>query len=129
VTTIRSGAETADVFSTAAHPFTVKTASNRSERDFALPRRPSPETLDLLRATLTKLGQTETLAGDPDSISELKRVVLNRIADLELSQRLVSSDVVNLKAPERAELSPLPSTIEEGRLDELTQKTELDRQD
>lgn len=53
--------------------------------------RPTLETLESLRATLAKLEQTEAVPDDSKSISELKRVLLNRIADLELAQILEKS--------------------------------------
>jgi hypothetical protein len=82
-----------------------------------LPRRPVPKTLELLRTVLTKLEETHTRAEDQESMSELKRVLLNRIADVEFSQRLEISDTANDWAPESADLTAVPSAMEEGRLE------------
>jgi hypothetical protein len=49
-----------------------------------MPRRPTPKSLESLHVTLQKLEQTGDPGKDDASISELKRVVLNRIVDLEL---------------------------------------------
>jgi hypothetical protein len=51
--------------------------------------------------TLQKLEQTVDPGKDDASISELKRVVLNRIAGLELSKTLVAED-------DEAEPAPRP---------------------
>jgi hypothetical protein len=42
----------------------------------------TPATLESLRVTLQKLEQTAAIA--PDDIAELKRILLQRIAELEL---------------------------------------------
>lgn len=77
-------------------------------------RRPTPKSLESLRVTLQKLEQSETPDSGEHSISELKRVVLNRIADLELSKKLetVENDADN--DPESGDLTSLPLIAEEG---------------
>lgn len=92
-------------------------------------RRPTPETLESLRATLLKLEQTDDPPEAPKSISELKRILLNRIAELEILQALETSDAATDKPPEPAELVPPPLTIEEDHLDALTEGTNLDKLD
>jgi len=96
-----------------------------------MPRRPTPKTLDSLKVTLQKLEQTDTPAQDPDSMSELKRVLLNRIADLELTKTLVTSDTEpeTEDRPEPADLAPLPTLAEETILDEAVDRSQLEKLD
>ena len=96
-----------------------------------MPRRPTPKTLKSLHATLQKLEQTDNPADAPESISELKRVLLSRIADLELSKILEIADAEtdNAPAPEPADLVPPPSTIKHDQLDTAIEATELDKLD
>jgi hypothetical protein len=58
-------------------------------------RRPSPETLESLRATLQQLEQTNDPADE--SFPELKRIILARIADLELARRDLLSAYASVK--------------------------------
>jgi len=76
-------------------------------------RRPTPKTLESLHVTLQKLEQTENPIHDGESISELKRALLNRIADLELSKTLETAEAEDEKTPAPNELVP-PSTAEES---------------
>jgi heme oxygenase len=79
-----------------------------------MPRRPTQKTLESLHVTLQKLEQTENSVQDEESISELKRVLLNRIVDLELSKTLetgVTETETEIK-PEPADLV-LPKIEEE----------------
>jgi len=92
-------------------------------------RRPTPETIDSLRAILRKLEETDSPDQDPKSISELKRVLLNRIADLELSQILETTDVATDKAPDPADLVPPPLTMEEEHPDGSTKDLDLEKLD
>ena len=77
-------------------------------------RRPTPKSLESLRVTLQKLEQTEDPDSGEHSISELKRVVLNRIADLELSKKLETGDGEADNAPELGDLTSLPLITEDG---------------
>ncbi|MGA2352102.1 MAG: hypothetical protein ABSF70_16830 [Terracidiphilus sp.] len=79
--------------------------------------------------TLQKLEQTENPAEAPESITELKRVVLNRIADLELSKILETADTATEEAPDPAELIPPPSAIEEDHQGESVESANLDMLD
>ena len=92
-------------------------------------RRPTLETLESLQATLRKLEETDSPGQDPKSISELKRVLLNRIADLELAQILETTDAETDKAPAPAELVPPPSTLEEAPLDGSSRDPDLEKLD
>jgi hypothetical protein len=91
-------------------------------------RRPTPETLESLQATLRKLEETDSRDEDPKSISELKRVLLNRIADLELAQLL---DTTNPSAdkPDPSELVPPPSTLEEAPQEGSSRDPDLEKLD
>jgi hypothetical protein len=92
-------------------------------------RRPTPKSLESLRVTLQKLEQTEDPDSGEHSISELKRVVLNRIADLELSKKLETADDEADNAPEPAALTSLPSITEEGAPEKELDLAPLDRFD
>ncbi len=95
-----------------------------------LPRRRSTaETLESLRATLQKLEQSPAAAANPQSFSELKRVLLNRIAELELAQTLEASDPATDKAPDPADLVPLPAVVEENLYGQPTNDTDLEKLD
>jgi hypothetical protein len=75
--------------------------------------RPLPNTLESLRTTLHKLEQTSDPDQDEASMTELKRVLVNRIADLELSQALSPAVDEATARPEPDELVP-PSSIPES---------------
>jgi hypothetical protein len=74
--------------------------------------RPLPNTLESLRTTLQKLEQTSNPDQDEASLNELKRVLVNRIADLELSQALSKPVGEAAERSEPDELVPPPSTPE-----------------
>jgi hypothetical protein len=101
--------------------------SNKVEEGIAISRRPTPKSLESLRLTLQQLEQT----GNPDdaSISELKRVVLNRIADLELAKKLETADGEIDNAPKPADLIPPPLMAEEGPAEEAYDQTQLNQLD
>jgi len=75
-------------------------------------RRPTPKSLELLRMTLQKLEQTSPASGEA-SIADLKRVLVNRIADLELAKTLEPADAEFDEAHEPADLVPPQSKTEE----------------
>ncbi|MGD0097448.1 MAG: hypothetical protein ABSB60_13195 [Terracidiphilus sp.] len=95
------------------------------------PLRPTREILESLRATLQNLEQEQMdgPAEAPKPIAELKRVVVNRIADLELSQMLETADAPANRATDTADLVPPPSIIEGGHSDGLTEDAKLDKID
>ncbi len=99
------------------------------KRETFVPRgRPNQETPESPRTTLQKLEQTDAPPGDPKTISELKRILLNRIANLELTQILdKSSDPATDKATDPADLVPQPSTVEEDHPDVFIRDTNLDK--
>ncbi len=94
-----------------------------------MPRRPTPKSLESLHVTLQKLEQTGDPGKDDASISELKRVVLNRIADLELSKTLVSGDDEAEPHPDPTDLVPPPPKPDEGESAEALDKAELEKLD
>ena len=94
-----------------------------------MPRRPTPKSHESLHVTLQKLEQTGDPGKDDATIPELKRVVLNRIVDLELSKTLETEDDKIDKAPEPADLVPPPSMTEESPSEEGVDKTQLDKLD
>jgi len=91
-----------------------------------MPRRPTRKTLESLHVTLQKLEQTENPVPNEESISELKRALLNRIADLELAKTLETTEPEVEKAPEPSELVP-PHTTEEGASADLINMEQLER--
>jgi len=66
--------------------------------------RPAQETVDSLRVTLQKLEQAADPVSDGQDVAELKRILLNRIAELETLQALQPEQVATAPAP-----SDLPS--------------------
>jgi len=73
--------------------------------------RPKKDTLESLRVTLQQLEQTADPARDADSMAQLKRVLMNRIADLELLEALTTEDVEAAGLSSPAELVP-PATVD-----------------
>jgi hypothetical protein len=105
----------------------VESSSNKLQEGIAISRRPTPKSLESLRLTLQQLEQT----GNPNdaSISELKRVILNRIADLELAKKLETSDSEIDNAPGPADLVPPQSMAEEGPMEEANDQSQLEKLD
>ncbi len=89
--------------------------------------RPARETLDSLRITLQKLEQTTDPASDGQDVTELKQILLNRIAELEALQALQPEEVAATPAP--SELPPIAVTTEEGSPDEATDTAALEKLD
>jgi hypothetical protein len=110
-------------------PFVSVRHRIQHEEDFTIPRRPTLKSLESLNLTLQNLEQTQSPGKDDAGITELKRVLLNRIADLELSKTLETEDDKSDKAPEPADLVPPPSITEEGALEEDIDKASLDKLD
>jgi hypothetical protein len=94
-----------------------------------MPRRPTPKSLESLHLTLQKLEQTSDPGKDDASISDLKRVLLNRIVDLELSKTFEVKDDESDKAPEPAELIPPASITEESTPETDIDKTSIEKLD
>lgn len=92
-------------------------------------RRPTSKTLKSLHITLQRLEQTAAPAETPESMSELKRVVLNRIADLELTQILETTEDTTDKAANPPGLVPPSLAIEEELLQESAESPDLDKLD
>ncbi len=96
-------------------------------------RRPTtPETLESLRATLQTLEQTN----DPtqESFHELKRILLARIADLEVAQALEAQAIEATAAPvetapEPADLVPPPTAVDENKPGQPTSGANLEKLD
>ncbi len=72
--------------------------------------RPTQETLESLRVTLQKLEQTTDLASDGHDVIELKRILLNRIAELEALNALQPASAE--PEPEAADLPRLAVVTE-----------------
>ena len=79
--------------------------------------RPKKDTLESLRVTLQQLEQTADPARDAESMAQLKRVLMNRIADLELLEALTADDVEAAGLSSPAELVP-PATVDTSLPDE-----------
>jgi hypothetical protein len=75
------------------------------------------------------LEQTGDADNNDASISELKRVVLNRIADLELSKRLETKDHTNDNAPGPADLIPPPLMAEDRSSEQVVDEIQLNELD
>jgi hypothetical protein len=89
-----------------------------------MPRRPTQKTLESLHVTLQKLEQTENSAQDEESISELKRVLLNRIVDLELSKTLETGEPETENKPEPADLIAPQREAEKASPDQVGDPTD-----
>jgi hypothetical protein len=94
-----------------------------------LPHRPTPKSLEWLNVTLQKLEQTCDPGKDGASMADLKRVLVNRIADLELSKTLEPADAEMDEAHEAADLVPPPSRTEEGHPERAINTIQLDKLD
>jgi len=94
-----------------------------------MPRRPTQKTLQSLHVTLQKLEQTEDPAQDEESISELKRVLLNRIVDLELSKTLETGESEIEDKPEPADLIVRQAEKEKLSPDPMANSIELEKLD
>ena len=92
-------------------------------------RRPTPKSLESLHATLQKLEQMEDPDSGEHSMSELKRVVLNRIADLELSKTLETENGESHKNAELVDLDLSRPFTEDTILEEEIEKIPLDKLD
>jgi hypothetical protein len=84
-----------------------------------MPLRSVPNTIEALRLTLLKLEQTSASAEDSPHLAELKRILLQRISDLEITQALepaladtVGVDTATLPAP--ASLPAGPASLQPG---------------
>jgi hypothetical protein len=71
-----------------------------------------PDTIETLRNTLQKLEQNLDPTADAVALADLKRVVLNRIAELEIVKALAPEVAESPKAPDPTAL--LPPSAETG---------------
>lgn len=69
-------------------------------------RRPAQETLESLRLALLKVEQNLEPDQDPEALAELKRILLHRIAELEVVQAIESGDPQAAEKPNPADLVP-----------------------
>lgn len=67
-----------------------------------MPRRPSRETIESLRLTLQNLEQSAGAAADAEGAGELKRILLARIADLEVLDALHGQSAAAGNTPDGA---------------------------
>jgi hypothetical protein len=103
-------------------------ASEGTQEEIAIHRRPTPESLESLRLTLQKLEQTGDSRNDNASISDLKRSVLNRIADLELTKKLETT-VEEIDDPHGPADLILPSLAEEDPSEDAVDEIPLNKLD
>jgi hypothetical protein len=77
--------------------------------------RPSKETLESLRITLQRLEQTVDPMADAQSLADLKRVILGRIADLEALNALspTASEIQTAAAPD-SETTITPEPVQKS---------------
>ncbi len=57
--------------------------------------RPTESTIEALRLTIHQIEQTTDPGVDPESVAELKRILLNRIAELEAVPALTGPESEN----------------------------------
>ena len=91
--------------------------------------RPTRETIESLRITLHKLEQTADREHDEQSMADLKRIVLNRIAELEMSVSLESVEAEIAETPAPADLVPPASIAESDPRNEVIDTTQSDKLD
>jgi hypothetical protein len=116
------------VFSPFLVTISFGSSSKPPQEEIQIPRRPTTKSLESLNLTLQQLEQS----GDPDqddaSITELKRVLLNRIADLELSKTLETDDNSD-KDPKFTNLASLASATQDTTFEEDIDRTAIDKLD
>ncbi len=81
-------------------------------------RRSTRDTLRSLRITLQKLEQNFDANEDASAMVELKRILLNRIAELELLSALESGHPAEMDTPDPA---GLPALLQVGEADAAKQ--------
>jgi hypothetical protein len=64
--------------------------------------------LQVLRATLSQVETSTEWSQDDLSVTELKRILLARIADLELTSALAAQAPVTINQPEATSIAALP---------------------
>jgi len=79
--------------------------------------RPAHETLESLRLTLLKFEQTAEPEQDAEALSELKRILLQRIAELEAIEAIESAAAQTADKPNPADLVPPASVTVDGAKD------------
>lgn len=85
--------------------------------------RPSAETIESLHLILKKVQQSSDTAQDEASLADLKRILLNRIAELEVTMVLEPADAEVAKVSDPSALVP-PSVVEGDRVEESSTPTE-----
>jgi hypothetical protein len=76
--------------------------------------RPAEETLESLRLTLLKVEQSAEPEQDAEALAELKRILLQRIAELEAIQALESAESAD--KPNPADLvAPASVTVDDAK--------------
>jgi len=80
--------------------------------------RPAHETLESLRLTLLKVEQSADPEQDAEALAELKRILLQRIAELEAIQALESAAAQTGDKPNPEDLVP-PASVTEGDAKEV----------
>jgi hypothetical protein len=95
--------------------------------------RPSSDTLRSLRITLQKLEQNFEVNEDASAMTELKRILLNRISELEVVSSLESRNGhQNGDHPAPADLSELPALVHSAAIEvskETADKTDPEKLD
>jgi hypothetical protein len=97
----------------------------------AIKGRPAHETLESLRLTLLKVEQTAEPDQDREALADLKRILLQRIAELEAMQALESAAALESASgqtedkPNPADLVPPASVTVDESKDVITADAEL----
>ena len=73
------------------------------------------ETIDSLRITLQSLEQSAEATSDPEVVAELKRILLRRIADLEMIDALGAQSSTSGTPDEQPDLPPLEIVTAEAQ--------------
>jgi hypothetical protein len=86
----------------------------------AIKARPAHETLESLRLTLLKIEQSAEPEQDAEALTELKRILLQRIAELEAIEAIESgaaetTDQVEDKTNPADLMSPVAMTVDDSK--------------
>lgn len=82
----------------------------------AIKGRPAHETLDSLRLTLLKVEQSVEPDKNAETMAELKRILVHRIAELEAIQALESAGAQTADKPNPADLvAPASVTVDDSK--------------
>lgn len=95
-----------------------------------MPPRLSLDTLESLHLTLHKLEQASSSVEDQQAMADLKRIILNRIGELEVLQALGPKETVDeAAATQPADLIPPPVATEQDYVAPSPDSADLEKLD